>query len=137
MAQNGLGGLDAECCLALAVVPMEEFQQQWMCEVFGAGFMDMIEIAVDSESEAGVVFPAHELPKLSVVQLDNGTACFGVQGMETPWWMIPEAGWQQAPVDTAVEARGHNLDALQLSPAEQLVKDYGHLEQGHSKKRRK
>ena len=128
---------------------MKDYQQHWMQEVLGEQFVEAVdEVALDTGAEALVGFPSHDLPELSIVQLDDGTALFGLQGLDTPWWMIPGgAAWQfQAAQGTlgsdsgivagdSPEAQG--AEHLQSSAA-QLVQEFGHLEDNaHRKKRRK
>ena len=64
LAQNGLPGLNPDCCLARAL--MEPHHLDWVSEVFGPAFLDQVDgvaadIAVDPTHL--VLFPAHELPK--------------------------------------------------------------------------
>jgi len=49
MAQNGLAGLDRDCCLALAVV-MENHHQEWLCEHVGTTFIEQVYAAADERS---------------------------------------------------------------------------------------
>ncbi|KAL3141229.1 hypothetical protein ABBQ38_003570 [Trebouxia sp. C0009 RCD-2024] len=141
MSQNGVSGLCGDACLALACV-MEEDHEAWLRETFGGAFVDELQILADSTSPEPVrlAFPAHPLPKLSVVQLGGKPSHLGVADGDTPWWMVPATAWQhglslnhaasqhiQPPVD----------QGPQLSAAEQLAAEFGHLENASRSKRRK
>jgi len=90
MAQNGLPGLDAECCFALAVV-MEDHHHEWLCEHIGTKFVEQVQAVADERSAKLtqlVMFPAHELPELRFAQLRNGSSYLVLQDIEMPWWSL-------------------------------------------------
>ena len=98
MAQNGLPGLDADCCLAMLLV-MEDHHLDWLVDHFGADFVAQLQAADMTNSPTTVMFPAHGLPRLVVSRLSSGMHCFALEGEETPWWMMPvgEYQWQAPP----------------------------------------
>ena len=98
MAQNGITGIDSNTCFALACTVLEEQAEQkpWMQLIFGANFVDEVQKAAEHDSAhlgIAVAFPKHQLPKLSVFQLRDGTAVYILEGIDTPWWMRPSAAW--------------------------------------------
>ncbi len=143
MAQNGLPGLDAECCFALAVV-MEDHHQEWLREHVGTSFIQQVQAAADERSAKStqvVMFPAHELPKLRIAQLRNGSSCLVLRDIEMPWWMLP-VGEQlhlqavpQAEVTSHKQSEASSVESKE-SAAEKLVREYGHLGRGSGRKRK-
>lgn len=144
MAQNNVSGLSGDACLALVLL-MEDDQLAWMRQVFSAKFMDELETMAESASQsttqsAWLGFPDCPVPRLSVVQLTADIAYFEVAGGETPLWMVPMAAWQHGrmPVKSVAEQlQPPSEQVTELSAAEQLAADYGHLERGSKSKRRK
>ncbi|KAL0019551.1 hypothetical protein WJX77_012189 [Trebouxia sp. C0004] len=143
MAQNGLSGLDAECCFALAVV-FEDHHQEWLCEHVGTDFMEQVQAAADEPSAKStqlVMFPVHELPRLRLVQLRNGSHCFDLQDIEMPWWMLPvgeQLHLRAVPQTPVISGKQTEVSSVQSkeSAAEKLVREYGHLDKGSGRKRR-
>ena len=146
MAQNGVSGVSGDVCLALIYV-MEDDHLAWMRQVFGAGLVDeletMAEIASESTAQsqsAWLGFPDCPVPRLSMVQLTAEITYFEVDGGETPLWMVPMVAWQhgQVPLKSAVEqTQTPNEQVAELSAAQQLAADYGHLQKGTKSKRRR
>lgn len=145
MAQNGLPGLDEDCCLALLLV-MEDHHLDWLVDHFGADFVAQLQAADMTNSESTVMFPAHGLPRLVLSQLSSGMHCFALEGEETPWWMMPvgEYRWQaphsvpEPEMDSIAEDKGDaSATAPEPSAAEQLVQRYGHLDSSSAKKGRR
>ncbi|KAL3141226.1 hypothetical protein ABBQ38_003567 [Trebouxia sp. C0009 RCD-2024] len=141
MSQNGVSGLCGDACLALACV-MEEDQEAWLRETFGDAFVDELQMLADSTSPEPVRldFPAHPLPQLSVVQLGGKPSHLGVADGDTPWWMVPATAWQHGL--TVNHAASKHIEppvdkAAQLSDADQLAAEFGHLENANRSKRRK
>ncbi|KAL3161697.1 hypothetical protein ABBQ38_008796 [Trebouxia sp. C0009 RCD-2024] len=143
MVQNGISGLSGDACLALVLV-MENDQLAWMRQVFGLGFMDELETMAESASQsatpsesAWLGFPDCPVPRLSVVQLTADTAYFEVAGGVTPLWMVPMAAWQhgQMSIKSVVEQlQPLSEKVAELTAAQQLAADYGHLERGSKSK---
>ncbi len=144
MAQNGLPGLDVECCFALAVV-MEDHHQEWLCEHVGTNFIEQVHLAADERSAKStqvVMFPAHELPKLRIAQLRNGSNCLALQDIEMPWWMLPvgeQLHLQAVPQAEVTFDKQSEASAVEKkeSAAETLVREYGHLDKGSGRKGRR
>lgn len=148
MAQNGASGLCGGSCLAL-VTAMEDDHVAWMRGVFGADFLDKLEMLADIEStvESSIQpeslwlrFPDCPLPKLSVVQPTAEIQYFEVADGETPLWMFPMTAWQHGQVlsNSPVEqTQPSSQQITELSAAEKLAADYGHLVKGSKSKRRK
>ena len=141
MSQNGLSGLCGDACIAL-VYTMEEHHDAWLRKIFGDAFVAELEVLADSVSPgpAWLPFPAHPLPKLSVVQLDGKPSHLGVADGDTPWWMVPATAWQHGHTvtHTAIKPKHAPSDGeSELSAAEQLAAEFGHLEKANKSKRRK
>ena len=143
MAQNGLPGLEVECCFALAVV-MEDHQEEWLCEHVGTKFIEQVYAAADERSAKStqvVMFPAHELPKLRIAQLRNGSTCLVLQDTEMPWWMLPvgeQLHLQAVPQAEVTSHKQSEASAVENreTAAEKLVREYGHLGRGSGRKGR-
>lgn len=145
MQQNGLSGLSTEACLALVCV-MEEYHLTWLHETFGAAFVNELELLANSSFQdtsqpesALLKFPDHPLPKLCVVQLNDRPAYLGVDDDETPWWMVPmTAAWQhgQSTEASVQQSQSSSEQGAEVSAAEQLVAEFGHLEKRNKSKRK-
>lgn len=145
MAQNGLPGLDSNCCLALALTT-DDYHQDWMQQHFGAGFMEEVQAAADSmDYSRRVLFPSCQLPRLFIPQLDYGTQYFVLEGgIQMPWWMVPVGEAQGAHTGQGAAAKGTpqepaeaSLDAAEQGHARQLVQQWGHLDKNSSRKGRR
>lgn len=141
MSQNGVSGLCRGACFALACV-MEEHHEAWLRDTFGQAFVNELQMLADSTSPEPVRldFPAHALPTLSVVHLDGRPSHLGVADGDTPWWMIPPTAWQhgQSVKLAAVKQKQSSSDLRpELSAAEQLAAEFGHLEKAGKSRRRK
>ncbi|KAL3147632.1 hypothetical protein ABBQ38_014682 [Trebouxia sp. C0009 RCD-2024] len=141
MSQNGLSGLCGDACIAL-VCAMEEHHDAWLRETCGDAFVAELEVLANSTGPgpAWLPFPAHPLPKLSVVQLDGKPSHLGVADGDTPWWMVPATAWQHGHIvnHAAVNQQASPSDpGPERSAAEQLAAEYGHLEKAGGSKRRK
>ena len=147
MAQNGVAGIDSNTCLALVCNVLDEQAEQklWMQLIFGARFVDEVQQAAEHGSaDLGIAvgFPTHELPKLSVFELRDGTAVFTLEGVETPWWMRPSAAWgdpeYQHEMDSKAAESEPNQDPApvqkQPSAAELLRAQYGDTDVGSRKR---
>ena len=143
MAQNGLPGLDADCCFALAVV-MENYHREWLCEHVSTNFIEQVQAAADDHSAKStqlVMFAAHELPKLRFAQLRNGTSCLVLQDIEMPWWMLPvgeQLHLQAVPEAEVASGKQEEASSVESkeSAAERLVREYGHLDKSSGRKRK-
>ena len=144
MAHHGLSGLDFECCEALYDRLYGHAEQsKWLHQVFGEDWLSRVEEVAsqdDAQPHSIVPFPSCKLPKLAVYQLSNGTSVFSLDDMATPEWMWPSAAWQDAKFVQEMQARqAGGTEALtpykaRLSPAEELLQQYGHVEKRHNKK---
>ena len=145
MAQNGLPGLDEDCCLALLLV-IEDHHLDWLVEHFGADFVAQLQAADLTNSRTTVMFPAHDLPRLVLSRLSSGVQCFALEGKDTPWWMMPvgQYQWQASPsvpepeMDHIAEDKSNaSTTAPEPSAAQQLIQTYGHLDSSSAKKGRR
>ncbi|KAL3162334.1 hypothetical protein ABBQ32_010017 [Trebouxia sp. C0010 RCD-2024] len=141
MSQNGISGLCSDASLAL-VCAMKEHHDAWLRETFGDGFVAELEVLANSTGPgpAWLPFPAHPLPKLSVVQLDGKPSHLGVAAGDTPWWMVPATAWHHGHIVSHAAAKQQaspSEPGPELSAAEQLAAEYGHLEKAGKSKRRK
>ena len=137
MHQDGLSGLSSDACLALVCV-MVEYHLTWLRETLGAVFVNQLEMLADSSFQATshpesawLKFPYHPLPKLSVFQLNDKPAYLGVGDGETAWWMVPTAAaWQhgQSTEPSVKQYQSSSDQGAEVSAAEQLVAEFGHLE---------
>ena len=147
MAQNGVAGIDSNTCFALACLVLEEQAEQklWMQLTFGAPFVNEVQEAAEQDSaDLGIAvgFPKHQLPKLSVFQLRDGTAVYTLEGLDTPWWMRPSAAWcdpeYQHEMDSKAAGSEPNQDPApvqeQPSAAELLRIQYGDTDVGSRKR---
>ena len=145
MHQDGLSGLSSDACLALVCV-MEEYHLTWLRETLGAAFVNELEMLADSffqatsqPESAWLMFPDHPLIKLSVFQLNDKPAYLGVDDGETPWWMVPTtAAWQhgQSTEPTVKQHQSSTDQGAEVSAAEQLIAEFGHLETRRKSKRK-
>ena len=161
MAQNGLAGVSSAACVALAynlndLADLDDEQTQWMQDTFGAKFVHTVQaVAIATLSDVNttklasiaVRFPKQHLPKVSEVDLSDGTAVFALQLGCTPFWLWSSAARQDPSFVREVQSRETQVqdsdnqpdtvpDAAQPSAAEQLVAQYGHVGKGNKKKRR-
>lgn len=140
MARNGLKGLTGDCCLALVLV-LEDHHHAWLHEQVGAAFANELEVLADRSSQgtsqagsAWLDFPDKSLPRL---QLNAEGAYFELHDGDTPWWMVPMTAWQHMQAPRKPSAEQTSMKGNHLSDAEQLIADYGHLENGSKSKRKK
>lgn len=146
MAQNGLAGLNSESCFALALHLDDSLGvTSWMQNAFGADFVDQVQAVANHGGEnnsIAVKFPSHELPKLSVIQLNDGTSVFALQAGYTPAWMRPATVWdpqlmQELDARASTGKLGSDSPAIALSAAETLRLQYGVQDKGSKQKRHK
>ena len=157
MAQNGLAGVSSAACVALVFTlndladPNDE-QTQWMQDTFGAEFVQQVVQAVedhiDSDEESdnmeglAVSFPSQYLPKVSQVELADGSVVFALQLGFTPFWMWSSVARQDPHFVKEMQARQIQVqeidnqpdtvpDTAQLTAAEQLVAQYGQIGKGN------
>lgn len=143
MAHNGVKGLSFDCCEAL-YLQLDSEQSEWVQSVFGAQFASQAEVlANNSNAKPGamVLFPDHELPRLSITHLSNGTALFFLEGLPTPWWMRPSTAWSDHFAQGLTEQAAGSSDTspveeAKLTHAEELVLQFGHADKRQRNKGR-